>query len=64
MFKVRSPAVIPMCRSLSMTGHDTSESRARAIRMGAKVYLRKPIDDDALLAAVGDAIDGVSLGTS
>jgi FixJ family two-component response regulator len=43
-----------------MTGHDTPESRVRAIQMGAKVYLRKPINDEALLAAIGDAIGGVS----
>jgi FixJ family two-component response regulator len=43
-----------------MTGHDTPESRARAVRMGAKVYLRKPVDDEALLVAIGDAIGGVS----
>ena len=43
-----------------MTGHDTPESRARAVRMGAKVYLRKPINDEALLAAIGDAIGRVS----
>jgi FixJ family two-component response regulator len=43
-----------------MTGHDTPESRARAVRMGAKVYLRKPINDETLLAAIGDAIGGVS----
>ena len=43
-----------------MTGHDTSESRTRAIQMGAKVYLCKPINDEALLAAIGDAIGGVS----
>ncbi len=28
--------------------------------MGAKVYLCKPINDEALLAAIGDAIGGVS----
>ena len=43
-----------------MTGHDTPESRARAVQMGAKVYLRKPINDEALLAAIGDAIGGVA----
>ena len=43
-----------------MTGHDTPEARARAVQMGAKVYLRKPIDDEALLAAIGNAIGGVS----
>jgi FixJ family two-component response regulator len=41
-----------------MTGHDTSESRARAVQMGARVYLRKPINDEALLAAIGTAIGG------
>jgi DNA-binding NtrC family response regulator len=41
-----------------MTGHDTPETRARAVQLGAKVYLRKPIDDEALLAAIGDAIGG------
>ena len=41
-----------------MTGHDTPESRVRAIQMGAKVYLRKPVNDEALLAAIGDAIGG------
>ena len=42
-----------------MTGHDTPESRARAIQMGARAYLCKPFDDDALLAAIGDAISSV-----
>lgn len=43
-----------------MTGHDTPESRARAVQMGAKVYLRKPINDEVLLAAIADAVSGVS----
>jgi FixJ family two-component response regulator len=43
-----------------ITGHDTPESRTRAIQMGAKVYLCKPVDDEALLAAIGVAIGGVS----
>ena len=43
-----------------MTGHDSPEARARSVQMGAKVYLRKPINDEALLAAIGDAIGGVS----
>jgi len=46
-----------------MTGHDTSETRARALQMGAKVYLRKPINDEALLAAIGDAIGHASTRT-
>lgn len=43
-----------------MTGHDTPELCARAVQLGARVYLRKPINDEALLAAIGNAITGVS----
>ena len=39
-----------------ITGHDTSESRARALQLGAKVYLCKPVNDEALLAAIVTAI--------
>jgi len=39
-----------------ITGHDTPESCERALRLGAKAYLRKPVDDDALLSAIGTAI--------
>jgi FixJ family two-component response regulator len=46
-----------------MTGHDTPESRARAVKLGAKVYLRKPVNDEALLAAIGDATGSVSTWT-
>jgi FixJ family two-component response regulator len=42
-----------------ITGHDTPESRARAVQLGAKVYLRKPVNDEALLAAIDTAIGGV-----
>ena len=51
-----SHAAVPV---IVITGHDTPESRARAIQLGAKVYLCKPIDDEALLAAIGTAIGGV-----
>ena len=46
-----------------ITGHDTAESRARAIHLGAKAYLCKPVNDYALLAAIGTAIAGVSPAT-
>jgi FixJ family two-component response regulator len=39
-----------------ITGHDTPESCERALRLGAKAYLRKPVDDEALLSAIGAAI--------
>lgn len=41
-----------------ITGHDTPESRARALRLGAKGYLCKPFDDEALLAAIAASIAG------
>ena len=42
-----------------ITGHDTPEARSRALTLGAKDYLSKPIDEAALLAA----IDAVTTGT-
>jgi FixJ family two-component response regulator len=50
-------AAIPV---VVITGHDTPESRARAVQLGAKAYLCKPVDDNALLAAIGTAIGDVS----
>ena len=41
-----------------ITGHDTPEARTRALRLGAKAYLCKPVDDEALLAAIGGAAAG------
>lgn len=43
-----------------ITGQDTPESRARALRLGAKGYLCKPVDDNALLAAIAVAVAGGS----
>jgi FixJ family two-component response regulator len=53
---VSGRAAVPV---VVITGHDTPESRARAVQLGAKVYLCKPINDEALLAAIGTAIGGV-----
>jgi FixJ family two-component response regulator len=44
-----------------ITGHDTPESHARAFQLGAKAYLCKPVNDEALLAAIGTAIFGNSI---
>lgn len=38
-----------------MTGHDTPESRLRALSGGAKSYLCKPVDDETLLKSINDA---------
>ncbi|MFO1313174.1 MAG: response regulator [Burkholderiales bacterium] len=43
-----------------ITGHDTPESRARAVALGAKHYLCKPVNDDVLLDAIGVAIGGLA----
>lgn len=39
-----------------ITGHDTPESRARAMAGGAATYLLKPIDEKVLLDAIDAAI--------
>ena len=49
----RMGASIPV---VAMTGHDTPESRARALGNGAKAYICKPIDDNVLLGAISTAI--------
>lgn len=45
-----------------ITGHDTPEARTRALRLGAKAYLCKPVDGEALLSAIGAAIGGAAAG--
>jgi FixJ family two-component response regulator len=39
-----------------ITGHDSPESQQRAMTAGASAYLRKPVDDQALLQAISTAI--------
>lgn len=39
-----------------ITGHDTTEAQARALNLGAKAYLAKPVDHDALLQAIDTAM--------
>jgi FixJ family two-component response regulator len=41
-----------------VTGFDTPEARGRALSAGAAAYLRKPVDDQALLDAVEWALAG------
>ena len=49
----RMGASIPV---VVITGHDTPESRARALGNGAKAYINKPVDDNVLLSAISTAI--------
>jgi FixJ family two-component response regulator len=46
---IRTPVVI-------ITAHDDPPTRDRARRAGVVEYLRKPFDDDALIAAIHRAI--------
>jgi len=55
-----SHAAVPV---IVITGHDTPESRSRALRLGARDYLCKPVDDEVLLAAIGSAVGGGSPST-
>ena len=53
-----SHAAVPV---VVITGHDTLQSRARAAQLGAKAYLCKPVNDEALLAAIDAALVGQSV---
>ena len=39
-----------------ITGHDSAETRRRALGLGARAYLSKPVDGEALLSAIGEAL--------
>jgi FixJ family two-component response regulator len=41
-----------------ITGDDNPEAQSRALRLGAKGYFGKPVDDNTLLSAIGVAIAG------
>ena len=38
-----------------ITGHDTPAARSRTLGAGARAYLCKPVDDEALLGAIAEA---------
>jgi FixJ family two-component response regulator len=40
-----------------ITGHETPGARERTLRAGASGFLRKPVDDSDLIAAIQTAID-------
>ena len=48
-----SSSTIPV---VVITGRDTEDARARAIQLGASAYLPKPVDHEALLAAIDVAV--------
>jgi len=55
----RANFVIPV---IAITGHDSPESEARAMKGGAFAYLRKPVDADTLLGKIDEAIARKSNG--
>ncbi|HTO45969.1 MAG TPA: response regulator [Burkholderiales bacterium] len=46
----------PGLRVVVVTGRDTGEARSRAMSLGARAYLAKPVDGDALLVAIRGAL--------
>jgi DNA-binding response OmpR family regulator len=45
----RSLALIPI---IVVSAHDSYQNRERTLRAGAKAFLRKPVDNDELLAVI------------
>ena len=41
-----------------VTGHDSPETQARALKGGAAAYLRKPVDAQSLMEAIRGAVVG------
>ena len=56
-FLERTPLGLPV---ILVTGRGDSKLRNRATRSGVFAYLEKPVSDDALLVAIGQAIQSVS----
>jgi two-component system, LuxR family, response regulator FixJ len=48
--------------AILITAHDDAQVRARASHAGVIAYLRKPFDDEALLAAIQQALGGAPGG--
>ena len=48
-YRLRIPVVV-------VTGDDSDEARSRALSLGAKSYLRKPVEQKVLVAAIEAAI--------
>ena len=46
----------PNCRIVMLTGHGTVDMCRRAFKAGAAEFLEKPVDDEALLEAVHNAV--------
>ncbi|HXX10710.1 MAG TPA: response regulator [Burkholderiales bacterium] len=57
-FEVQQTILVrcPGLRVVVITGHDTPDARSRALSLGARAYLAKPVDGDALLVAIRGAL--------
>lgn len=49
--RVRLPVIV-------ITGRSDSQTRARALEAGAVAFLEKPVDDQVLMNAIDDALQG------
>jgi DNA-binding response OmpR family regulator len=56
MERLRSMAPVSHIPIVVLTARDPSTSRDRALAAGAVAFLEKPIDADALIAAIRDAV--------
>jgi FixJ family two-component response regulator len=50
---LRSGVAVPV---VFITGDDSPDSRDRALRCGARAFLRKPVDDALLIEAIQNAV--------
>jgi FixJ family two-component response regulator len=46
-----------------ITGQDRAGMEEHAMQLGASAYLRKPVDEEALLAAIGHAMKSIAQNT-
>lgn len=54
----------PPLPTIVITGHDEPENQSRCMSLGAIAYMRKPIDDHALLQTIEQAVQKRTKGTS
>jgi FixJ family two-component response regulator len=54
----------PPLPTIVITGHDEPENQSRCMSLGAIAYMRKPIDDHALLQTIEQAVQKRTKGSS
>jgi len=54
--RLKANALLSSVPVIILTADDTAESEFKGLEAGAEVYLRKPVEDEALVAAVASAV--------